>query len=235
MKKYLLRTVVTAILLCLMLCGEAWAGEWHSEKGYWEYAENGSNVTNQWRTIDGVDYLFDGSGKLLGDNGYSVDCPPGLLPNTWAETKTQAQKYNKFWQWGVDLINQTRNENGVQPLTIDYDLCMAATYRCVEAIVNMNFTHYIGNSLRVDAVIGPATNRRYVSAVGENISHRFAWGSRIDYEGTNTVRDLDAGLKGSPGHFKVMTHAPLTKCGIGLAIYPGDDGKVHSVYVQIFE
>ena len=234
MKKYLLRTVVTAILLCLMLCGEAWAGEWHSEKGYWEYAENGSNVTNQWRTIDGVDYLFDGSGKLLGDNGYSVDCPPGLLPNTWAETKTQALMYNGYWNQALDLINQTRIANGVQPLTLDYDLCIAATYRCIEAVANLNFTHYINGVRRVDAILGPETGNRQRVGKGENMDSIHSTGSCRTYDMGKRLPEMDQDLKTSQGHFENIVRAEFTKCGIGLAISEGSDGKLHSEYVQIF-
>lgn len=235
MRRYLNHTLFISLIFIILLSFDVYAGEWKNDKGYWEYAENGSNVTNQWRTIDGVDYLFDGSGKLLGDNGYSVECPNGLLPNLWKKTKEQAQIYNKNWQQGVDLINQTRAQNGVQPLVIDYDLCMAATYRCVEAIANQNWDHYIDGVLRIDQVIGPVTNNRYRRAKGENMGGFCATGHYVNYDGSPAVIELSKGLKESPGHFKVMIQPNFTRCGVGLTIYTGPDGTVNTEYIQVFE
>ena len=118
---------------------------------------------------------------------------------------------------------------------LDYDLCMAATYRCVEAVSTLNFDHFgKGGALIADQLISPVTGGRYPSVHGENISCVHSTGAAKSFDIEKRLPTMDANLKSSPTHYANIIQPMFTRCGIGLAILPGSDNMLHTVYVQFY-
>ena len=235
MNKTFIRIILASIFITILFAFSAYAGEWHSENGYWQYNENGTDIKNQWRTIDGRDYLFNSEGRLLGDAGYPVNAPAGLDEGFWAETKKYALQNNSYWQTALDLVNQTRIASGLKPLVLNYDLCMAATYRCVESTHWMTWEHYIGSGYRCDTIIGPISENRIRNTLGENIAYHLASGRYASLGVDYRLHQMDGELKGCPSHLANILHAPFYAFGAGLTIMPvSGEFESSATYFQLF-
>lgn len=108
----------------------------------------------------------------------------------------------------LDILNDYRTDNGLQPLTLDLELTAAADWMSYDLASRSTFSHI--DSLGRD----PGQRARdfgYYGGVGENIAGGWPFGS------AQTVFEA---WKSSPGHNKNMLGSSYRVIGIGLAYDP---------------
>ncbi|MCR4926269.1 MAG: CAP domain-containing protein [Clostridiales bacterium] len=113
--------------------------------------------------------------------------------------------------------NSYRAEVGAQPLSLDDDLCVAATIRAIEMAWSNVFSHTRPDGRECFSIFEDM-NISY-SAVGENIA-----------KGYFTADSVSEGWKGSSGHYKNMINTKFNKLGVGCYELSGN-----YYWVQLFK
>ena len=108
----------------------------------------------------------------------------------------------------LNYVNKYRSEVGAEPLTLDYNLTVAAEIRSLEMAWSTNFSHTRPNGSSCFSVLDEL-----------GISY-FTLGENVAYGYTNAV-SVSEGWKNSPGHYANMISSDYTKIGIGYAVVNG--------------
>lgn len=108
----------------------------------------------------------------------------------------------------LNYVNKYRSEVGVEPLTLDYNLTVAAEIRSLEMAWSTNFSHTRPNGTMCFSVLDELGILYFT--VGENVAY-----------GYTNAASVSEGWKNSPGHYSNMISADFTKIGIGVAVVNG--------------
>lgn len=130
-------------------------------------------------------------------------------------TSLSSQNYG-IYNSVLNYVNGYRSEVGVENLSLDTNLSIAATIRALEMAWSNKFSHDRPNGSSCFSVLNDLGINYY--SVGENI----AWG----YWDAASVSE---GWKNSPGHYANMISSNFSKIGIGYAVVDGE-----RYWVQIF-
>jgi uncharacterized YkwD family protein len=152
----------------------------------------------------------------------SVD-PNASTPNTTPETNI-AEKPNKTTNQGIsnqeqemlNLINQSRKQNGLKALTIEHEISEIARIKSKDMIDSNYFSHNsptYGNPFDMLKNFGVS----YLKA-GENIA------------GNTSVQKAHEALMNSPGHRKNILSPDYTHVGIGIV----KGGNYGNMFTQLF-
>lgn len=116
----------------------------------------------------------------------------------------------------LNYVNGYRSEVGVENLSLDTNLSIAATIRALEMAWSNKFSHDRPNGSSCFSVLNDFGISYY--SAGENI----AWG----YWDAASVSE---GWKNSPGHYANMISSDFSKIGVGYAVVDGE-----RYWVQLF-
>ena len=130
-------------------------------------------------------------------------------------TSLSSQNYG-IYNSVLNYVNGYRSEVGVENLSLDTNLSIAATIRALEMAWSNKFSHDRPNGSSCFSVLNDLGINYF--SVGENI----AWG----YWDAASVSE---GWKNSPGHYANMISSNFSKIGIGYAVVDGE-----RYWVQIF-
>lgn len=94
-----MKTIISGLMAAVLSTGmtlTAFAGSWGKNDTGWFYLkDNGQYATNEWDTINGKYYYFDGNGYMLSDtitpDGYTVNADGAL--NIWYDWKVSVRIY----------------------------------------------------------------------------------------------------------------------------------------------
>ena len=94
-----MKTIISGLMAAVLSTGmtlTAFAGSWGKNDTGWFYLkDNGQYATNEWDTINGKYYYFDGNGYMLSDtitpDGYTVNADGSL--NIWYDWKVSVRIY----------------------------------------------------------------------------------------------------------------------------------------------
>ncbi len=143
---------------------------------------------------------------------------------TDSETETETNESEEITNQGisaeeqqmVDLVNKARQENGLQPLTVDTKVAELARMKSKDMIDNNYFSH---NSPTYGSPFEMLKNYGVsYSSAGENIA------------GNQTVENAHESLMNSPGHRSNILSSDYTHIGIGIQ----DGGPYGKMFTQIF-
>lgn len=129
-----------------------------------------------------------------------------------AESEANAIKYANYYEEILKLVNEIREEAGVKPLILDYEMCKAASMRALEMDYSGVFSHTRPDDTSCFEVLSYYNLPFFGS--GENIA-----------AGASSPERVVNGWKNSPGHYANMIDASYTRLGVGysgtgLAEYP---------------
>lgn len=140
------------------------------------------------------------------------------IPDTGTDTPDQTEVHGVSVkeQQMIDLVNEARRENGLEPLIIDPDLIELAGMKSQDMIDNNYFSH---NSPTYGSPFDMLKNNgvSYLSA-GENIA------------GNYSVEEAHEALMNSTGHRKNILNPQYTHIGIGIQ----EGGKYGNMFTQLF-
>lgn len=145
-------------------------------------------------------------------------CKPYLTLNI-----TTIMEMTAFVQEVINLTNQFRISNGVDPLSVDIDLTESAQQHSENMALQDFFDHTDPNGLRS---VDRAENAGYETGfVGENIG-----------AGYRTPQDVVNGWINSPGHRDNMLNAEYNEIGVGYFFLEDDTGSFtyQSYWTQVF-
>ena len=111
-------------------------------------------------------------------------------------------RYDSAAQEVLELVNEAREEAGLQPLVLDSDLQEAAMTRAIESVVSFSHTRPNGSS---------CLTAEPVSMVGENLA--------VNFGSPETV--VNAWLASKEGHRENILHPEYNSIGIGCVKYNG--------------
>lgn len=123
------------------------------------------------------------------------------------EVEELIQKHMAQYEEVLKYVNEIRAEAGVAPLTLDVNLCRAATYRAVEINNEDCFSHIRPDGTRCFTVF-KLYGIEYKSA-GENIA-----------AGYSDPKVVVEAWKNSPAHYENLVCAKFTKMGAGYSDKP---------------
>lgn len=185
-----------------------------SEKVSYKYGTKITEVTYYYYTIysdstrelitSNVEYIYDYS---------SYNASTADLKN---EAVSLSNQNFGIYNSVLNYVNGYRSEVGVENLSLDSQLSLAATIRALEMAWSNKFSHDRPNGSSCFSVLNDLGINYYT--VGENI----AWG----YWDAASVSE---GWKNSPGHYANMISSNFSKIGIGYAVVDGE-----RYWVQIF-
>ena len=177
---------------------------WLKDNGQWYYLDYNEGMLTGTVNIDGKIYYFDGSGKLqtssnatsTGSN-VDVNALPKLPQNYLISIQSAAE--NRIFQ----LMNQTRSEAGLRPLTTDSTLLQVARYKSNHMIQYNYFDHTT-----------PQGNKwtSWLKTIGYKYT---TTGENIAYNTYDSV-ELFNQWWNSSGHRANMMNASYTKVGVGV-------------------
>lgn len=179
---------------------------------YYLNPDNGSMLTGL-QTIDSSYCAFDASGKLMG-----TPVPTninGLDDSLLASSVQQTVQNWEEIQYGLSLVNDERIHLGLNPLALDWDLCIIANYRSAYMESTGHFGHYY-NDVDLSNTAATAYYGYYMN-VGENIFCNY---SSDGYPLITSIHD--SVLRGfnwylaSPGHYQNMIGSQYQRAGIGI-------------------
>lgn len=149
-----LKRIGVVVLTCFMTVGvslTAFGAGWEQQGNDWYYRGNsGEYLKNNWVYVDGKNYYLGADGKMLtgehtivyrackfDESGALVEeGAPVDVPGLNMEDLNTAQKaVQDCWsaiERGYEMVNEQRIANGAAPTLLNYDLCVAAAYRCIE-------------------------------------------------------------------------------------------------------
>lgn len=149
-----LKRIGVVVLTCFMTVGvslTAFGAGWEQQGNDWYYRGNsGEYLKNNWVYVDGKNYYLGADGKMLtgehtivyrackfDESGALVEeGAPVEVPGLNMEDLNTAQKaVRDCWsaiERGYEMVNEQRIANGAAPTLLNYDLCVAAAYRCIE-------------------------------------------------------------------------------------------------------
>lgn len=162
-------------------------------------------------THNHYDVYSDGS-KIL-TNTYTTDSydHSTYSASTW-DLKGEAEQLrsDNIWQLNevLNYVNRYRQEVGSEPLTLDYNLTIAAEIRSLEMGWSTIFSHSRPNGSSCFSVVDEL-GIPYL-ATGENIAY-----------GYTSAASVSEGWKNSPGHYSNMISTDFKKIGIGVAVVNG--------------
>lgn len=161
------------------------------------------------------DHLTGLNNKHIVDAWNSSTTTGRLLPQpATPESTTQTTTDNSFIQRVVDLTNQQRLENGLQPLQVNLKLANIAQAHSQDMAVHDYFSHTgLDNSSPGDRA--KSAGYQY-SDVGENIA-----------AGYTTPEQVVQGWMNSPGHRANILNANYHDIGIGYYNLANDTGNVN--------
>ena len=117
----------------------------------------------------------------------------------------------------LDILNKARIDKGLNPLTLDYDLCRAARYHSYDMGSQNYFTHESydrpnnsGKIIEVCSTFDRIRKWKNNYNMGENIA-----------AGRSSAEGVYNQWFNSPGHYKNMFNSSWTKIGIGFVKVPG--------------
>lgn len=195
---------------------------------YYLNPDNGSMLTGL-QTVNGSYCSFDASGKLMG-----TPIPThieGLDDSLLADGVQQTVQYWNETQYGLSLVNGERTRLGLQPLALDWDLCIIANYRSAYMESTGHFGHYY-NDIDLSNTAATAYYNHSID-VGENIYCNYS-SSRNPL----TTSMYESVLRGfnwylsSPGHYENMIDSQYKEVGIGIF---GNKNNTKRYFTQIFQ
>ncbi|MDO5406548.1 MAG: CAP domain-containing protein [Eubacteriales bacterium] len=231
------------------------AGWEQSGEGWYYHANSGNFLDSSWVCDNGKNYYlgadgrmltgehfigyrtceFDGSGALVREG--EVQETPGLDRTILQEAQTAVQEHWSAIVAGYDLINQERTKNGALPVILNYDLCVAAAYRChqMEAVRQQTGEFFYSGPDESGQMLWNTVPRAVTGdalyAGTENKS--FVQGWRI-YKGDHGTANLTALLKdqftSEPHYLQVIGHEYGQ---IGIAIRYGEDNQTYYIAEEI--
>ncbi len=164
----------------------------------------------------GVTAVYESSGKLALDRtGYNAGKEELVL-----QAKENSEKYYMFEEAVVALVNEWREEKGLELLVIDNDLTLMANIRAEEIAWSGNHTHY-----RPDETYFSSWYKEFGFTKGQ-IGENIAWN---DFDNAQAVCNA---WKNSPLHYNNIMNPEFTRIGIGIA--PDADPECNFVWVQHF-
>ncbi|WP_432402068.1 CAP domain-containing protein [Wukongibacter sp. M2B1] len=149
------------------------------------------------------------------DKGNSTTTPEQETDTSETDEATN-QSISSEEQQMVDLINEARIENGLEPLIVDEKLTELARMKSKDMINNNYFSHNsptYGSPFEMLKNFGVS----YTSA-GENIA------------GNQTVEKAHESLMNSPGHRRNILSSDYTHIGVGIQ----EGGNYGSMFTQMF-
>lgn len=98
------KTLLLSAVIAISSAFVSLAGEWkQDDTGWWYQNDDGSYPANQWQSIDGVEYHFDGTGYLsaniIAEDGRKVDASGKLMveyQNTVNSGEYEEAVFDKF-------------------------------------------------------------------------------------------------------------------------------------------
>lgn len=159
MKKRVRRLLTVGGVVCLLLANSivALAAGWEQSGDGWYYRGNsGELLKNNWVYDGGNNYYLGGDGRMLtgehmivyrtcrfDEGGALVEegAPVDVTGLDLAKLQKAQRAVQDYWPGivaGYDMVNEERVKNGANPTMLNYDLCVAAAYRCqqMEDVVN---------------------------------------------------------------------------------------------------
>lgn len=121
-----------------------------------------------------------------------------------AESGHNAEMYMDYYNQVLALVNQIREEAGVQPLSLDATLCEAACMRAVEIDYSGLFSHTRPNDTSALTVLD--TYGISYNYAGENLA--------ASYHSPESVVEA---WKNSEGHYVNLVNVNYTKMGVGFS------------------
>ena len=217
MKKLKLRKVISSALVAfyvLMLTPTEVNAEWKQNSSGWWYTEGDSYVQG-WRLIDGYWYYFYPDGYMAKDttaDGYYLNDNGAWTSSTLSKVEFEKLVSDVMLQ----LVNEHRQANGVEPLTEVSDLMITAKGKSQHMADNNYFDHNY-NGIDCFSLIKQLYN---TDVSGENIIYTSETFSENGYS-TDGARNLAYKLfdmwKNSPGHNENMLKSDFKEFGFGIA------------------
>lgn len=162
--------------------------------------------------------------KVYADSIYKLDTSSynGNTKSILSEATSVANSSISSQNEMLEYVNEYRKEVGVEPLTLDKDLSLAATVRAIELAYSGKFSHerpFMSGNDSCFTVLGELNISR--SNLGENIAG-----------GNATAKATAVQWRNSSGHYANMINANFKKIGIG--IFKESASKYTYYWVQIF-
>lgn len=142
-----------------------------------------------------------GLGEIKSANP-QISNPDLIYPGQILNIPTTSSSVTSFEQEVIRLVNEIRTENGLRPLTYDWELSRVARYKSQDMKDNKYFSHtspVYGSPLQMMKSFGIS----YRSA-GENIAKGYA-----------TPEAVVEGWMNSPGHRANILNLSFTHIGVG--------------------
>lgn len=151
----------------------------------------------------------DGSKKEVSRTNIKRYLHQGLFNGTVAQMKPEAKSLQSSLKGNQNLVltatNNYREKEGVDPLTLDEDLCIMATIRAMEMAYSGVFAHKRPDGREWDTMWSDYYGSKPKGAyVGENLAY-----------GYTGALDVSVAWKNSSGHYKNMVTEEFTKVGVG--------------------
>ena len=84
--KKIFKTMIVSVVMMTFAATLAFAGQWKKDtRGWWYQNDNGTYPKNEWRSVNGAWYCFDGAGYMLHDTwsgDYYLGADGAMLTNT---------------------------------------------------------------------------------------------------------------------------------------------------------
>lgn len=202
------------------------------QKYGWQYVADG------WQTIDDNKYYFDTSGimqtgwQTIDRKNYYFNKSTGVCQNDAEDTlyKKAVEIYQEnmftYYKEVLTEVNKIRKAAGLSSLTLDEDLCIAATMRALEMDENNILSHVRPTSYyNTEGETNYSGDNWYTVLYYMNISYSAAGENCAS--GLSTAASVVAAWESSSGHYANMVNTSYTKIGVGFSA----DGKV---WVQLF-
>ncbi len=183
--------------------------------GYYYVREDGTRLTGE-QVVDHKAYTFDGNGKLVREGIHRDGLEDDLLTQSFVRTWDN-------WEetlYMVELINTERQKAGLPVLAVDFDLSVAAAYRCAHMVRYHYQAHEYGGVPQWSAV-WEAYSRRSMW-----LRENYYYFGYLKEQNEGVVRDwdrkefIDGGHEwycNSPAHYENIMCDWVTKVGVGYA------------------
>lgn len=193
--------------------------------GDWYVVQMDNNQVGCIDSSNAVPVIKDGEDKInqqnQSQNGQSSQPPSqanqtSQQQNNMQPTQSKATRFSAQAQQMLDLVNQERSKNGLNPLMADLEVAHVAEVKSQDMVDNNYFSHYsptYGSPFDMMKSFGVD----YLNA-GENIA------------GNSTVQKAHTALMNSSGHRKNILSPDFTHIGIGVK----NSDKYGLMFTQMF-
>ena len=180
----------------------------------WFYFNTNGNMATGEKLVENNAYTFDSTGKML----YEGIHRNGLEDDLLTEAFVIAHKNWEESLYAMELVNRERAKLGITPLSLDFDLSVVATYRCLHMNKYNYYDHKFNNEYACD--------NNWQNYIGKTIilsENMHLYGHETNPNNgiinTETPREYTNKahneLVNSPGHYRNMIDPLDVKVGIG--------------------